>query len=44
LRCELLYIITWFLICQEVFSFSFKIFIIFLLKMSFSCATHIILS
>ena len=44
LRCELLYIITWFLICQEVFSFSFKILVIFLLKMSFSCATHIILS
>ena len=42
--CELLYVITWFSICQEVFSFSFKIFIIFLLKMSFSCATHIILS
>ena len=44
LRCEFLYIITWFLICQEVFSFSFKILVIFLLKMSFSCATHIILS
>ena len=44
LRCELLYVITWFLICQEVFSFSFKILVIFLLKMSFSCATHIILS
>ena len=44
LRCELLYAITWFLICQEVFSFSFKILVTFLLKMSFSCATHIILS
>ena len=43
-KCELLYIITWFSICQEVFSFSFKILVIFLLKMSFSCATHIILS
>ena len=42
--CELLYVITWFSICQEVFSFSFKILVIFLLKMSFSCATHIILS
>ena len=44
LRCELLYINTWFLICQEVFSFSFRILVIFLSKMSFSCATHIILS
>ena len=43
-RCELLYIITWFSICQEVFSFSFRILVIFLSKMSFSCATHIILS
>ena len=43
-RCELLHIITWFLICQEVFSFSFKILVIFLSKMCFSCATHIILS
>ena len=43
-KCELLYVITWFSICQEVFSFSFKILVIFLLKMSFSCATHIILS
>ena len=42
--CELLYVITWFSICQEVFSFSFKILVIFLSKMSFSCATHIILS
>ena len=42
--CELLYINTWFLICQEVFSFSFRILVIFLSKMSFSCATHIILS
>ena len=44
LRCEFLYIITQFLICQEAFSFSFKILVIFLLKTSFSCATHIILS
>ena len=43
-KCELLYIITQFSICQEVFSFSFKILVIFLSKMSFSCATHIILS
>ena len=42
--CEFLYIITWFSICQEVISFSFKILVIFLSKMSFSCATHIILS
>ena len=42
--CELLYINTWFLICQEVFSFSFRILVIFLSKMSFSCATYIMLS
>ena len=43
-KCELLYIITQFSICQEVFSFSFKILVIFLSKMSFSCATHFMLS
>ena len=42
--CELLYVITWFIICQEEVSFSLKILDTFLSKMCFSCATHIILS
>ena len=43
-RCELLYIITWLIICQEKIPFSLKIFNTFLSKMCFSCATDIMLS